>query len=159
MKTLSEYSKRVVVAGSRSYNNYEEFCTVVNRYVRWSGLDDLAFISGDAFAGPDAMIKRYCEEKNIPCFLYKANWDKFGKRAGIIRNCEMRDVCSHLLAFWDKVSRGTAHMVDVCYETDYIKVMMCLVKPDPYEQPKPIRKPFRHRFTRSSEKTELVCEV
>ena len=150
MKKLSDYSKRFVVAGSRSYNNYDEFEDVMNRYVKWWGIHDLAIISGDAAYGADAMVIRYCKENNIPYFLYPADWDKYGKRAGIIRNCEMRDACTHLLAFWDKVSKGTAHMVEICYERDDIKVMMCLVQPDTYLQPANDRKWSNRRYRKAA---------
>jgi hypothetical protein len=44
-----------------------------------------------------------------------ANWDYYGKRAGLIRNEEMLATCPALdcayLAIWDGMSTGTAHMV------------------------------------------------
>ena len=44
---------------------------------------------------------------------HPALWDRFGKKAGIIRNCEMLDLYkpSHVLAFPGKTSRGTWHCV------------------------------------------------
>jgi len=46
-----------------------------------------------------------------------ANWDYYGKRAGLIRNEEMLATCPALdcayLAIWDGKSTGTAHMVNL----------------------------------------------
>ena len=36
-----------------------------------------------------------------------ADWDRLGKGAGIIRNSQIIERCTSVLAFWDGVSRGT----------------------------------------------------
>jgi len=48
-----------------------------------------------------------------------ADWDRYGKRAGMIRNESMleearraKDYC--ILIFWDGSSRGTKNMIDRC---------------------------------------------
>ena len=38
--------------------------------------------------------------------------DKYGKRAGFIRNCEMVDCCDGVVVFWDGKSKGTKHTID-----------------------------------------------
>ena len=46
---------------------------------------------------------------------HPAEWDKHGKRAGILRNLEIvklgADLC---IAFWDGGSPGTGHMIGAC---------------------------------------------
>lgn len=135
-RTVSEYAIRVCVAGSRSYNNYIQFCYWVDSYIDHLSstipdfrLGDLCFISGAASRGPDDMIIQYRKENNYPCFEYEADWDEYGKAAGFIRNAEMRDVCTHLLAFWDGVSAGTEEMIRESMAMD-IEVATIIVKPD-----------------------------
>ena len=62
--------------------------------------------------GADELAKRYCEERNISYQNYPADWNKFKKAAGPIRNGEMEKVATHLIAFWDGKSRGTKDMID-----------------------------------------------
>lgn len=62
--------------------------------------------------GPDSVGKEWAELVKIPVTLFPADWNQFGKKAGILRNCQMGDYADELLAFWDGKSRGTAHMID-----------------------------------------------
>ena len=45
--------------------------------------------------------------------MHHANWDRYGSRAGVIRNYEMAragaDLC---IACWDGTSTGTKNMID-----------------------------------------------
>lgn len=122
------YGSIVIVAGSRTFHrNYPLFCDVMADWKRDYGhtLDTLwTFLSGDAREGADFLIKRYCGlvdaqgNKLAPndmedcCQLLPALWNEYGKRAGMLRNHEMGDIATHLVAFWDKKSRGTKDMID-----------------------------------------------
>ena len=44
--------------------------------------------------------------------VFPADWDKYGKRAGYLRNVQMAEYADALLAFWDGESRGTKNMID-----------------------------------------------
>ena len=51
----------------------------------------------------------------------KAEWDRYGKRAGYIRNRKMHEMLSQnknrgVLLFWDGKSRGTAQNIDLAKE-------------------------------------------
>lgn len=74
---------RVLVCGGRGYNDYERVA---------EELSDIGYISllihGGA-RGADSCGARYASENNIPVRAFNANWDRYGKRAGIIRNKEM----------------------------------------------------------------------
>lgn len=41
---------------------------------------------------------------------FPADWDKFGKAAGHIRNTEMANYADALLLIWDGESKGSANM-------------------------------------------------
>ncbi len=48
-----------------------------------------------------------------------ADWDRYGKRAGYLRNEQMlNEARQHpgllVVIFWDGQSRGTKHMIDLC---------------------------------------------
>jgi len=98
---------KVIIAGGRDIEDYDLLCQVV----RDSGLNILTVISGTA-RGVDRMGERWASQQGIPCERYPANWDKFGKAAGPIRNIEMSKVGDALIAIRKDGSRGTAHMIE-----------------------------------------------
>ena len=67
-------------------------------------------VSGEAI-GPDKIGAQWGRERGLTVHYYPAEWDKFGKRAGFLRNEEMAAVSDALIAVWDGKSRGTAHMI------------------------------------------------
>lgn len=75
---------------------------------------DLIVIEGGA-SGADALSRKACEELGIDVIEIPANWKKYGKRAGPIRNKRMVSMCPSLVyAFVNKPlgqSRGT---IDMC---------------------------------------------
>jgi hypothetical protein len=72
---------------------------------------DVEIVSGHA-KGVDRLGERYAEEMGYGLRMFVPNWDKLGRKAGIIRNEEMGKYGDALVAFWDGKSRGTKHMID-----------------------------------------------
>ena len=106
MEPISRF--KVIIAGSRSYDKgicyiheiLEELCIPVNEVVCGMAI------------GADLAGKAWAEDRGIPIKEFPANWSKYGKRAGILRNIEMGDYADELVALWDGKSRGTKHMID-----------------------------------------------
>ena len=48
--------------------------------------------------------------------IFIPQWDKYGKKAGYLRNVEMAENANALIAFWDGKSKGTKHMIDIATE-------------------------------------------
>lgn len=65
-----------------------------------------------AAKGTDTLAIKYAKERGYKLTKMPANWDKHGKKAGIIRNKEMADYAEALIAFWDGKSRGTKNMIE-----------------------------------------------
>ena len=125
---IAEYKIRIVVYGSRSFNNYEYFCSVIEAYLKqFKDEKDICFITGSAYYGPDRMIIDWCETNHYPYFECPAQWDEFGKRAGMIRNKIMAKKCTHSLGMWDGVSSGTKHMMQECFNNVENKSIVLLV--------------------------------
>ncbi|MFN6299805.1 MAG: DUF2493 domain-containing protein [bacterium] len=74
---------------------------------------DIEIISGTA-RGADRLGERYAEEKGLTLTRFSADWKKYGKRAGYLRNEEMAQYATHAVIFWDGKSKGTAHMIELC---------------------------------------------
>ena len=104
--------KRVVIAGSRDYTNYEEakvyidFCLSNIRKA-----NDIIIISGCA-SGADAIGEQYAEENGFKVEKYPANWEKYGRSAGPIRNKQMAEITDYVICFWDGKSKGTKSMIE-----------------------------------------------
>lgn len=62
-------------------------------------------------SGVDYLAEQWANDNKFGIVLFKADWDKYGKSAGPIRNGKMADYGDELLAIWDGVSRGTANMI------------------------------------------------
>ena len=100
---------RVAIIGSRSFTDYELFKLKCDTIL--SSADSITIISGGA-KGTDRLTERYAAEKHIPILIYKANWDLHGRSAGMKRNNQMLNDCTHVIAFWDSHSPGTLHMIN-----------------------------------------------
>lgn len=118
---VMNYRYRFIVAGTRGYTDYEELCHYVNRYIChtcgcslshcFHSGDDVLIISGDASSGADALAIQFAKDYGYDWVRFPADWNKFFKAAGNIRNAEMGDVATDLIAFWDLESRGTKNMI------------------------------------------------
>lgn len=102
---------RVICAGSRDYEDSEYIYKVLDYYLQNLPKHDTEIFDGKA-RGPDTIGGLYAKEKGYGTRDFPANWDEFGKGAGYIRNEEMAKHATHLIAFWDGVSRGTKDMID-----------------------------------------------
>ncbi len=68
-------------------------------------LDDL-FVSGGG-PGVDTVAEKAAYAHQIARLIIPAQWTRYGKRAGILRNPKIVASCHCLLAFWDGTSPGT----------------------------------------------------
>ena len=115
---LKDYSIRVIVAGSRGFSDKVLFHEKILAFLE--EIDEpVLFISGAAPSGADDLIIRWCKRYGYPCKVQPADWDKHGRGAGFIRNVEMAKIATHLIAFYDGVSPGTAHMLEQAESTAY----------------------------------------
>ena len=67
-------------------------------------------IAGGA-RGADRLGYRWSWKHQVPHKLFRAEWDRWGKSAGMRRNAQMAQAGDVLVAFWSLTSRGTAHMI------------------------------------------------
>lgn len=106
---------RVIIAGSRLFNDEDLFDCTIYDLLSWIPSEELEIVSGGC-SGADAMGEEYAERWGIQCSVFMADWGKYGKAAGPIRNEEMAKYASEadhgmLIAFPIGESRGTRNMV------------------------------------------------
>lgn len=110
---------KIIIAGGRDFNNYALLKGYVDKFLSTYPSDSIEIVSGNA-RGADKLGERYAKEHNLPVKLFPANWDKYGKRAGYLRNQEMADYANMLIAFWDRKSKGTNHMINIAKKAGLI---------------------------------------
>ena len=104
--------KRIVVAGSRDYNNYDESKSYIDFCVsRIRKKYEIIIVSGGC-RGADMLGERYAKENGFKVEKYPADWKKYGRTAGPIRNKQMAEVCDYAICFWDGKSEGTKSMIE-----------------------------------------------
>jgi hypothetical protein len=64
-----------------------------------------------AAKGADTLAGRWAKEFNIPVLVFPADWKKYGRRAGPIRNAQMLSEGKPNLVVAFPGGRGTANMV------------------------------------------------
>lgn len=97
---------RIIIAGGRDFTNTGMAFSCLESLVNAGDV----IISGHA-SGADTIGEFYAQKNGLPCELYPADWKKYGKAAGPIRNEEMAKTADMLIAFWDGKSRGTKSMI------------------------------------------------
>ena len=102
---------KTIIAGGRDFHDYE----FLKAHVDPNGVTEI--VSGTA-PGADTLGERFAFENNIPVTRFLADWDKYGKSAGPIRNRQMAKYGDQLIAFWDGKSRGTKNMIETMREYD-----------------------------------------
>ena len=104
---------KVIIAGSREFNDYNKLCNVCDYYL--SKQSEIEIVSGTA-KGADQLGERYSKERGYALKQFPADWNKFGNSAGYKRNVEMAEYSDALIAFWNKESKGTKNMIDITLE-------------------------------------------
>jgi len=108
---------RVIIAGSRDLmpatrqDVFSWRMQCVAHAVQESGFDISVVISGGA-EGIDTVGEAWAKQNSIPVERYPANWRKYAKAAGHIRNEEMAKVAQALICIWDGMSPGSRNMLE-----------------------------------------------
>lgn len=104
---------RLIIAGSRDFNNSELLDREVSKYlfeeILGTDVAEIEIVSGGA-RGADRLGECFAKLRNLPVKIFKANWEKFNKSAGYIRNEEMAKYGTHCIVFNVGRSKGSVHM-------------------------------------------------
>ena len=134
LKTLESWVEdgtvktRVIIAGSRLIEDPE----VVERAINESELEPQIHevVSGGA-PGIDTLGERWAKRNLIPVKRFPADWNKFGKAAGPMRNRQMAQYAHYLIAIPNPLgSKGTDNMIEEARKQG-LKVFVLYVKDKP----------------------------
>jgi len=105
---LKEEAMKLVIFGSREIEDMRAVEYALEACGMASQVTEI--VSGGA-RGVDRLGERYARQRGLPCRVFPAQWTKYGKSAGPIRNAEMAKYADYGVAVWDGESRGTANMI------------------------------------------------
>lgn len=98
---------KVAVIGSRSLSvpNLEKYLP--------EGTTEI--VSGGA-RGVDTSARLYAQAHGLKLTEFLPDYNRYGRRAPLVRNLDIVDYADEVVAFWDGQSRGTMHVVKRCKE-------------------------------------------
>ena len=96
---------RVGIVGSRGFRPRWRVWEVVD------GLPSHATVVSGGARGPDTWAAERAVERGLVVVVHPADWDRYGRAAGPIRNAELVADVDTLVAFFDGKSRGTSDVI------------------------------------------------
>lgn len=102
------------ITGSRDFSNVSLFRSTIRKYL--SDIEDEIEIVSGGCSGADTMGEWFAEDNDLKLTVFEADWDKYGKAAGPIRNEQMAKYAAEsdrgiLIAFPIGKSPGTRNMI------------------------------------------------
>ena len=101
---------KLAVVGSRNFSDYELLKSKLDLIHKRKPIT--LIVSGGA-KGADSLSERWAKENNIPTKIFIPDWNKFGKKAGFLRNEDIIKNSDAVIAFWDGESRGTLSSINL----------------------------------------------
>lgn len=98
---------RVLICGSRNWLDSRPI------YEDLRDLESVEIVIHGGARGADMLADRMAQTLGLPVKCYPADWDLYGRRAGLVRNQRMIDEGKPdiVLVYWDGKSRGTRDMI------------------------------------------------
>jgi len=130
---------RIIVAGTREFNNYELLNEVLEGYINKMNKNNITIVSGKA-RGADTLGEVFAQNHGLKVAEFPADWQKYGPEAGFIRNGEMAKYAVEdgsygvLFAFWNGISNGTKDMINKAIMHDIEKHIIVYKNNDKNEQ-------------------------
>lgn len=127
--------RRVIIAGSKDFEDYDFMKQKLDEYFGSEGGELVETIISGHAEGADILGERYAAEKGLPCSIFPADWQKYGRKAGPLRNSQMLDYAyegfPEVVAFWNGTSSGTYDTIKKARKKGIpCKVYICIPKND-----------------------------
>ena len=81
---------RVIIAGGRDFKDYDLLVKTMNHLLS-NVKDDITVVCGKA-RGADTLGEQYAKEYGYSVQHFPADWDRYGKAAGYLRNIKITPV-------------------------------------------------------------------
>lgn len=98
---------KIAIVGSRRYPHLGRVRDYIN-----SLPEDTVIVSGGA-VGVDEMAEITAKERGLETIIFRADWKRFGRGAGMVRNHDIVNAADKVVAFWDGKSDGTRNSIEL----------------------------------------------
>lgn len=98
---------RTIIAGSRTLNDYRIVAQAMSEFA-----EEVTEVVSGCASGVDQLGEQWAKNHPVRLARFPADWEKYGKSAGPIRNRQMAEYADALVAIWDGKSRGTKNMIE-----------------------------------------------
>lgn len=112
---------KTIIAGSRDITDIKVVEEVMQD-LDWEVTENVCGLA----RGVDMLGAQWAYSKKIRTVAFPADWDKYGRRAGHVRNREMAEYAEALVAIWDGESAGTRNMISEARRLD-LKVKVVII--------------------------------
>lgn len=109
-------SSRILITGSRTWNNRDLIAYQIGRFVGWEEAEggEVTIVHGGCPSGADFIADQIARLAGLKVEVHPADWNRYGKRAGFIRNDEMVKAGANVvLAFIRDNSKGATMCADL----------------------------------------------
>lgn len=106
-----EQGVRLLICGSRGFDDAGLMSTKLSAIVS-AVKEPITVLSGCA-RGADQLGELWAADRGYPIDMYPVDWDRSRHAAGLRCNQEMIDSATHVVAFWDGLSRGTERVINL----------------------------------------------
>jgi hypothetical protein len=110
---LKEKKMKIGIIGSRNFNDNELLEEVMLDYLNREDEFNCELVVSGGAIGADRLGEQWAKNNNIPTLIFKPEWEKYGKSAGFIRNEDIVKNSDFVVVFWDGVSNGSKHSIDL----------------------------------------------
>ena len=101
---------KLAVVGSRNFSDYELLKSKLDLIHKRKPIT--LIVSGGA-KGADSLSERWAKENNVETLIFLPDWNKYGKKAGFLRNEDIIKNSDAVVAAWNGISKGTEHSINI----------------------------------------------
>ena len=103
---------KIAVVGSRDFKDEDFIIETLHNETKFLPPEGYIIISGGA-KGVDTIAENFAKEMDLKTKIFLPDWNRYGKRAGFLRNELIINEADKVIAFWDGSSKGTKHSIDL----------------------------------------------
>lgn len=103
---------KLIVAGGRYFTNAELMAQSIIHLANGVYADKAVSIVTGMAKGAGSLGYLFAIKHNVAKHRFPADWNQYDESADMLRNKQMGDFADGLLAFWNKSSKGTEHMIE-----------------------------------------------
>lgn len=103
---------KLIIAGGRDFSDYEKMKGEVRSFIVEHEIKNTPMIISGNANGADKLGERLAIEERMALQIFPADWGRYGRGAGHVRNSKMAKEANGCIVFWDGKSKGTKSMIE-----------------------------------------------